>query len=483
MTRPNRIVATFLLTAVAAAFSMRPLAAAEVPAQLPDPDAKSPDTTKPVKVYILAGQSNMVGMGEISGGNTRHSLFFPAAEGDTSGVVVSVYGGAYSPTANYDKLTAKATKTIRYGGLGEDPLPKIDGESTTVVRGFIAVKTSGAYAFSPGYQDSTHNVMELEGREVYRKEPGKDAVQVPTKLTTGKRYAFKVTFLTRSASGLFWLERTDIPGTLETLVKQEGKFPHLIDRQGKWTVRNDVCFYEARISFQGGPLTVPLHPRKTTIGPELQFGHIMGHYHGEQVLLIKTAMGNRALAWDFRPPSSGKLPDVKEELKKWEGLEYRLMIEGVRKALGDIAKIVPGYKGQGYEIAGFAWFQGHKDGGSKDWIAEYEKNLVNLIQDVRAEFKVPKLPVLVATVGFEGKNMPENYLQIRQAQLAVGDPAKHPELAGTVLSVDTRDFWRSVEQSPRNQGYHYHRNAETYMLIGDAMGRAMVKLQEQKSRK
>jgi hypothetical protein len=40
------------------------LQAADVPAQLPDPDGKPGDATKPVKVYILTGQSNMV---EIAG--------------------------------------------------------------------------------------------------------------------------------------------------------------------------------------------------------------------------------------------------------------------------------------------------------------------------------------------------------------------------------------------------------------------------------
>ena len=33
--------------------------------QLPRPDAKAPDTKKPVKVFILLGQSNMLGMGDV----------------------------------------------------------------------------------------------------------------------------------------------------------------------------------------------------------------------------------------------------------------------------------------------------------------------------------------------------------------------------------------------------------------------------------
>jgi len=42
-------------------------AAKEIPLQLPRPDGKPGDATKPVKVYILAGQSNMVGMGDLTG--------------------------------------------------------------------------------------------------------------------------------------------------------------------------------------------------------------------------------------------------------------------------------------------------------------------------------------------------------------------------------------------------------------------------------
>ncbi|MDP6046161.1 MAG: sialate O-acetylesterase, partial [Phycisphaerae bacterium] len=34
---------------------------------LPDPDGKSADMSKPVQVYILLGQSNMVGAGKIFG--------------------------------------------------------------------------------------------------------------------------------------------------------------------------------------------------------------------------------------------------------------------------------------------------------------------------------------------------------------------------------------------------------------------------------
>ena len=52
--------------------------------------------------------------------------------------------------------------------------------------------------------------------------------------------------------------------------------------------------------------------------------------------------------------------------------------------------------------------------------------------------------------------------------------AEHPEFQGNVAFVGTRAFWRPQEQSPSGQGYHWNTNAETYCLIGDAMGKAML---------
>jgi alpha-galactosidase len=269
------------------------------------------------------------------------------------------------------------------------------------------------------------------------------------------------------------MEQLDLEGKgdLVTVTKKDKKYQYLLDDAGKWTVRNDVYYYDARIGFKGSLLSPTSNGN--SLGPEVGFGHVMGTFHDEQVLLIKTAMGNRALGFDFRPPSSGRT----QPTNQWESLEYKLMVEGVRKTLDQIAKIVPGYQGQGYEMAGFGWFQGHKDSFSDQLIAEYEKNLANLIADLRKEFNVPKMPAVVATVGFGGYRMADKFQKIWAAQMAVGDAKQHPEFAGTVASVDTRDFWREVEESPRSQDYHYHRNAETYLLVGEAMGRAMVRLQ------
>jgi len=387
-------------------------------------------------------------------------VYLSADPKSAAGATVSIYKGAYDPTTDYDKARPAKTQTVALGVV-QGTLPAISGPHTHVVRGYIDVPESGMYSINPGYGDSSYNVTELDGNEVYRKNPGEQAVRQKVTLTAGKRYAVKITYF-KGGSTAFWMSQMDLlgKGDLEIVTKRDKKFPNLIDDKGDWTVRKDVYFYEAELSFSGGWLTVPPLPGKTTIGPEVQFGHIMGYAHDEQVLVIKTSNGNRSLGFDYRPPSSGRnQPD-----NEWEGKSYRLMVEGVHKTLDNIKDIMPGYKGQGYEIAGFVWWQGHKDSFSEELIAEYEKNLVNLINDVRKEFKAPKMPAVVATVGFGGHNMADKFLKILDAQMAVGDPKKHPEFAGTVASLDTRDFWREVDESPMSQDYHYNRNAETYLL-------------------
>ena len=57
-----------------------------------------------------------------------------------------------------------------------------------------------------------------------------------------------------------------------------------------------------------------------------------------------------------------------------------------------------------------------------------------------------------------------------------GETGGYPEFKNNVKTVEIRGFWRTVEQSPKNQGFHYNQNAETYLLVGETAGKAMVKL-------
>ena len=259
-------------------------------------------------------------------------------------------------------------------------------------------------------------------------------------------------------------QRNEGQGSLEYLVKDPrtaARFKHTVDQDGKWVVRDDVWIWY--LGRKGG-LSVGYGAGKDRIGPEFQFGHVMGDHFDNQVLLIKTAWGGKSLARDFRPPSSGG--EV--------GSFYTEMLECVKDVLANLETEFPDYDGDGYEIVGFGWHQGWNDGCNARMVAEYEKNMVNFIRDVQVALGVKNLPFVIADSGFGGRNQKVGRrLGIRKAQAAA---AAHPDFKGTAVCVETQDFFRPADVSPSRHGFHWNCNAETYFLIGDAMGEAMKRL-------
>ena len=261
-------------------------------------------------------------------------------------------------------------------------------------------------------------------------------------------------------------------GTLATLMADPAKgaaFKHLKDSSGKWTVRDDVFvrYQREKGPLLSGPLAIgfSVYGGSHHFGPELQFGHVVGDHFSDPVLLIKTAWGGKSLFVDFRPPASGG------EVGKY----YTLMLAQVREALANMETDFPATKGRGAELAGLIWYQGWNDGTNpKVAIPEYEQNLVNLIRDVRRELKTPKLPVVVGELTGAWVSAPPEWEKLRAAQAAA---AAKPEFAGNVTFVPTRDFVRKPEDSPNpGHGHHEFGNAETYFLVGDALGKGMLKL-------
>ncbi|MHC4740453.1 MAG: M60 family metallopeptidase, partial [Planctomycetota bacterium] len=316
------------------------------------------------------------------------------------------------------------------------------------------------------------------------------------------------------------------PGTLNTITNVENKFPNLVDDVGAWTVRNDVK-YRGVISAIGDDYLAPgFGASSSEIGPEFGFGHVMGYYHDEPVLLIKSSIGNRSISWDYAPPSTVQFEwndgstdwtyaGYGDSPNRWEtgttpvpinwyaGKQYDdcFMDEAdwsptsaamgfpavfnVVDILDNFATEYPEYASQGFEIAGFVWWQGHKD-QSDPHSSRYEFNMVNFIKDIRAYYEnrypantEPNAPFVLATVAFDGgwDNTSTHFLNIANGQLAVsGETGNYPEFQGNVRTMEARGYWRDSSESPTGTGYHYNHNAETYMLVGDALGRGMISL-------
>jgi hypothetical protein len=192
------------------------------------------------------------------------------------------------------------------------------------------------------------------------------------------------------------------------------------------------------------------------IGPEFTFGIEMDKAFDQPVLIIKTAWGGKSLFHDFRPPSAGPYERSEKDVEKDRyqqdktGHYYRLMVSHVKHVLADIKRVCPSYdEAQGYEIAGFVWFQGWNDKVNRDVypqaspagknrFAKYSQWMSDFIRDVRKDFDAPEMPFVIGVMGVGGDNPKENNREFREAMAA---PAALAEFTGNVVAVPTAPFW------------------------------------------
>ncbi|MCX6857998.1 MAG: hypothetical protein NTV80_24185 [Verrucomicrobia bacterium] len=225
---------------------------------------------------------------------------------------------------------------------------------------------------------------------------------------------------------------------------------------------------------QTGKLTAGFGATTEKIGPEFTFGLYMQKFTDAPILLIKTSWGGKSINTDFRPPSAGPyvfnetqlaqfqkqgkdVAAMKAAKEKETGVYYRLMIEHVKHVLADLKRVVPSYDAaQGYELAGFAWFQGWNDMVDQGTYPNrnkpggydaYSTAMAHFIRDVRKDLSTPKLPFVIGVIGVGGptseygpseQRYKSTHQNIRDAMAA---PARMPEFKGTVSAVLTENYW------------------------------------------
>lgn len=260
------------------------------------------------------------------------------------------------------------------------------------------------------------------------------------------------------------------------------KYPYLVDDAGNWNVRKDVrnvFFCMAQLRYNDW-LTAENGNGGGKFGPEIGIGNYLGHVIDAPVLVLKSCVGNRALGWDLLPPSAvgtgkdGKSYQgnsessnrkVSEEVKAanngwYAGLQYDQDVGAAQEALRDLATYYPG--ATKYEVAGFFWWQGNAEPG-KGSVENYDKNLAFLFNDLRKDFNAPNAKFVCATLGEHDKSAPLSQKMFDFAAL--------PEFKDQAAV-----FYTKPVSKGGSSGGHYGGNAETYMNVGEGMGKAMVEL-------
>ncbi|WP_146209256.1 hypothetical protein [Coraliomargarita sinensis] len=391
-----------------------------IPYPLPAPDDADDG---PVKVYIMAGQSNMVGYGTIAGDGpgtletmtgTENKFPHLVAEGGGwmsrddvhyRGVVAAtgkgplapdVWGGNFGPELGFGQVM---------GYHHEEPVLLLKSSQGNRAIGFDFLPPG-----SERYKWTDGNIYAGYG-DPWRLHPAGESPEVAV-WYAGKQY--DDCFLAEEDMGpAEWVNATDYP-------------------KPSWATRGGMI-YLCTSAHTSSPATEP------GVGTSWQ--------------------------------------------KYWK--EYSIF--NAADVLDNFAAEYPDWASRGFEIAGFVWWQGHRDQYNGPYPPRYEQNLETLIKALRNDFETrypgsgaANAPFVVSTIAFGGESYdPESaYGQIWAGQMAIDDPSRHPEFEGNVKSFDALPYWRDGKESPKPSGadFHYNLNAETYLLVGDAAGRAMIEL-------
>lgn len=381
---------------------------------LPDPDGKPADMSKPVQVYILLGQSNMLGAGKIESGKGK-------PEGSLTHAVKEkgLYPYLVDDEGNWTER--KDVRNVRVMGSGTGGMRRFNNEWMTIKKGKIGPE------FGIG-----HTV----GNAV-------DAPVLILKSCIGNR-ALGWDLLPPGGEGF---EFTDSKGVTWVHPGYKGS----PERWKKGEEPKRIKWY-AGMQYDGDIA------RAKKVLSELD-----KYYPG------------------VRKPAarSDEAMQIQKEIADLEdlGRRARMTPDGLKQhneKLGTLrAKLAElSVAANGYEVAGFFWWQGDRDSRSEALSSRYEKNLVLLINQLRKEFNAPKAKFVCATLGQHAKGDDGNSGKMLEAMFAVdGKSGKYPEFKGNVATVYTNPLSKGG-----SSGGHYDGNAETYMNVGEAMGRAMVEL-------
>jgi alpha-galactosidase len=398
-----------------------------VPYPLPDPDLSTGATGKRVKVYIMSGQSNMVGFGtrDGTGDNSLQTMTlrdnkFPNLVNDSGGWTTRQdvhYRGVISDTGKVRLSPANLGSTFGpelgfgyiMGWLHDEPVLLLKSSIGNRSLGWDVLPSGSVSYPYGGYQYAGYGQSTLK----WLPENGPS----PFQWYAGKQYDD------------YFLDEEDM-----------------------------------------GPLTAWVGGTVYPDGTQLR--------HNSVLYISKDRKNPDGTDIPNHTASPESEPGIGAE---WQTYWQVYSIFNAVDVLDNFATEYPDWASQGFEIAGFVWWQGDKDRYDLGHATQYEQNLVKLITSLRNYYTnrypgkvVENAPFVLATLGQTPLNSTDPAEKaILDAQLAVdGDFGKYEQFAGNVKTVYAHPL---SEGGASNS--HYNGRAGTYMLVGDALGRAMVELQ------
>jgi hypothetical protein len=415
----------------------------------------SPAQGKPLKVFILAGQSNMTGMAKNS--TFEHVKMFPETAkeyadlfnkdgstvvlddvyvsqwmGKEGGKLLAGYGGSegqsFGPEFAFGVYMHKKLQEpfliIKTAQGGKDLCYNFRSPS------------AGEWTPKPGHPD-------LEKNDAAPSLPLPAKLDLPDDWTPEKPYLLEKKFMGLKGFKGAQVEKVNGLSPLYVLQAPTDKI------EGEPFLKGDLI-----LGVDGSPLTDdPVRKWRKAIFSSMEID-------GDWMINVTRWRKGKIETFDFDISDTIKggraaLPAYLVEKKKSEaeklqqrGGHYRDMMAHVTKVLGDIKSAHPAYDpAAGYEIAGFVWFQGWNDMVSEGsypnrnkprGYEQYTWLLEHFIRDVRKDLGAPNMPFVIGVMGIGGLEVEGPIGNFQLAQAAV---AENPEFKGNVSAVQTGKYW------------------------------------------
>lgn len=459
--------------------------------------------TKPLKVYILAGQSNMVGQAPekvligMTDNPTTKALYHKLV--DEQGKP-RVFNDVYIAIP----ASGKEESGLRFGpltlGFGANEIsfgPELAFGAIMrekIKEPILIIKTAwggkslshdfrppsaGEWTPPPGHPD-------LDKTDPDKSEKG-PSIPIPTELDVPKD--LKIPYYTGAWMGI-------APITMHRLEKMNGVHPLYLVKDPKDTYEGDP--------FRKGDLLLGVDGQGFSQNAVKEWREA---FHGSKGTdwVVKVTRWRDGVIETFDFDLTQMLEGGKDGIAEWHeqrkrgaearkkerGAYYRRMMAHIHEVLGDIKAVYPDYDAEaGYELSGFVWFHGWNDyidtgtypnSDKPRGYEQYSWLLSHFIGDVRKELNAPGLPFVVGVLGVGGVEEPPK-TNLGFLQQAMAAPADDPEFKGTVAAVHTGKYWDhkldELAERERKVRTEEHAPGTPYAAIKAKLEPVLAKIEE-----
>ena len=209
----------------------------------------------------------------------------------------------------------------------------------------------------------------------------------------------------------------------------------------------------------------PKYPFERAFGPELLVGVMLAErYPNNKILLIKHSRGGTSLEGAWNPNWDAKKAKDMEKGPKQSVKLYKEHTQFIKENLSQLESI-----NENYEVIGLVWVQGENDAKTMRSANNYKANLEQLVAAYRQEFN-QKMPIVFLQTN-------SRYGKKGAAAVVRQQMADYPKIDANSIMISTRPHRPWLDFPKHSDNVHY--NAEGQKRIGEALGAALIKLQNQ----